>query len=195
MLRLLRGLPGHPSHPPLTDASIGAYSVGVVMLIAGTLGLQEPQMAHGALPAISGGLLLAAPTVGTGLLDWWAMQRGSETRRVATIHLLTMVTATLLFAGAWLAQRPGYVHGQVRSSGLMLGLIAELTLAIGGWIGGSIVFVHSHRVLPASRSAAPDPLRRPARPSDASVDGAAEEARRVTRVRDVLGARENRGSR
>ena len=153
MLRLLRGVPGHPSHPPLTDVSIGAYSVGVVMLILGALGLQESEMAHGALLAISGGLLLAAPTAGTGLLDWWAMERGTPKRRVATIHLLVMVSATLVFAGAWLAQRPGYVHGQVRALGLILGLIAEATLAIGGWLGGSIVFVHGHRVLPGVKTA------------------------------------------
>jgi uncharacterized membrane protein len=158
-MRLLRGLPGHPSHPPLTDASIGAYSVGVVMLVVGALGLQEPEMAHGALLAISGGLLLAAPTAGTGLLDWWAMERGTQKFRAATIHLLTMVTATLLFAGTWVAQRPGYVHGDIRSLGLILGLIAEATLAAGGFIGGSLVFVHGHRVLTEASAPPSEPVR------------------------------------
>jgi hypothetical protein len=54
----------------LTDASIGAHSVGVAMLLVGKLGLQTPQMAVGSLIAISGGLLLALPTALTGLLDW-----------------------------------------------------------------------------------------------------------------------------
>ena len=53
LLGLIKGWPGKPSHPPLTDASIGAYTVGVAMLVAGTAGLQTPQMAHGSLIAIS----------------------------------------------------------------------------------------------------------------------------------------------
>jgi hypothetical protein len=47
LIRLLRGWPGKPSHPPLTDASIGAYTVGVAMLVLGALGVEEEQMAHG----------------------------------------------------------------------------------------------------------------------------------------------------
>ena len=75
-LSLIKGWAGKPSHPPLTDASIGAYTVGVAMLVAGVLGLEEEQMAHGALLAIGGGLALALPTALTGLLDWLGMERG-----------------------------------------------------------------------------------------------------------------------
>ena len=32
---LIKGFAGKPSHAPLTDVSIGAYTVGVAMLIAG----------------------------------------------------------------------------------------------------------------------------------------------------------------
>jgi uncharacterized membrane protein len=151
MRRLISGFPGHPTHPPLTDASIGAYTVAVAMLVAGTAGLEEAQMAHGALIAISFGLLLAAPTALTGLLDWLALEPGSPARRLATIHLFTMVAATLLFAGAWLAQRPGYNHDEVRSLALGLGAGAEALLAAGGYMGGTLVFVYAHRVLNRGR--------------------------------------------
>src|SRR5205823_11720818 len=113
-LRLVKGSPGKPLHPPLTDASIGAYTVGVAALIAGKAGLQTPQMAHAALIAISFGLLLAAPTAVTGLLDWLDIPKGTPARTTATIHLLIMVTTTVLFALTWLAQRPGYNHGEIR---------------------------------------------------------------------------------
>ncbi len=147
LIDLVRGWPGKPSHPPLTDASIGAYTVGVAMLVAGKLGLQDRQMAYGSLIAISGGLALAAPTALTGLLDWLQIEKGTARRTVATIHLLTMVTATLVFAGAWLAQRPGYVHGKVETLGLALGLAAEALLAVGGYIGGTLVFAYGIRVV------------------------------------------------
>jgi hypothetical protein len=75
LLSLVKGWPGKPSHPPLTDASIGAYTVGVAMLVVGKLGLQTPEMAVGSLIAISGGLLLALPTAVTGFLDWLDIPR------------------------------------------------------------------------------------------------------------------------
>src|ERR671931_629344 len=96
MLDLVRGFPGHPSHPPLTDASIGAYTVGLAMLVLGALGVEETQMSHGALLAISGGLILAAPTALTGLLDWLRIAKGTPARTLATVHLLTMISATVL---------------------------------------------------------------------------------------------------
>jgi uncharacterized membrane protein len=157
-LSLIKGWAGKPSHPPLTDASIGAYTVGAAMLLVGKLGLQTPQMAVGSLIAISGGLLLALPTALTGFLDWLDIPRGTPTRTVATIHLFTMLTATVLFALTWLAQQPGYVDDEIRTLGLVLGLVAEGTLAIGGFIGGSIVFVYGNRVLKRPDTPVPEAL-------------------------------------
>jgi uncharacterized membrane protein len=147
LLRLVKGSPGKPLHPPLTDASIGAYTVGVAMLVAGALGLEEEQMAHGSLLAISFGLIVAAPTAITGLLDWLDIPKGTPARTTATIHLFVMVAATVLFALTWLAQRPGYVDDEVRTLALALGLVSEGLLAAGGNIGGANVFVYGIRVL------------------------------------------------
>jgi uncharacterized membrane protein len=147
MLQLLKGVPGKPSHPPLTDASIGAYTAAVAMLIAGALGLETAPMAHGALLALSVGLILAAPTATTGLLDWLDLPKGSRARATATLHLFAMVAATILFALTWLAQRPGYVDGEITTLGLVLGIVAELVLVVGGTIGGSLAYVYGVRVL------------------------------------------------
>src|SRR3954453_12616452 len=133
LVQLIKGWPGKPSHPPLTDASIGAYTVGVAMLVLGALGVEEEQMAHGALLAIGGGLALALPTALTGLLDWLDIPKGTPTRTTATIHLLTMVTATVVFALSFVAQLDGYRHGEVKTAGLILGLGAEALLAVGGF--------------------------------------------------------------
>jgi hypothetical protein len=35
---VVKGFPGHPSHPPVTDPSIGAYTVATAMFILGALG-------------------------------------------------------------------------------------------------------------------------------------------------------------
>src|SRR3954451_9939333 len=126
---LLRGWAGKPSHPPLTDASIGAYTVGVAMLVVGALGVEEEQMAHGALLAIGGGLALALPTALTGLLDWLNIPKGTPIRTTATVPLFAMLTATVVFPLAFLAQLDGYRHGEVKTLGLVLGLGAEGLLA------------------------------------------------------------------
>src|SRR5919109_899662 len=101
MLNLIKGFAGKPSHPPLTDASIGAYTVGVVMLVLGALGVEEEQMAHGSLLAISGGPALALPTALTGLLDWLDIPSDTPMRTTATLHLIAMLSATVLFALAF----------------------------------------------------------------------------------------------
>jgi uncharacterized membrane protein len=145
---LLRA-PGKPFHPPLTDASIGAYTAGVVMLVLGAAGVEEEQMAHGALLAVSVGLILAAPTALTGLLDWLDIPKRTPARTVATIHLWLMVTATVLFALTWITQLDGYKDDEVRGLALALGLAAFAFLALGGNIGGANVFVYGIRVLKA----------------------------------------------
>jgi uncharacterized membrane protein len=147
VIDLVRGWAGKPSHPPLTDASIGAYTVGVVMLVLGALGVEEEQMAHGSLLAISGGLILALPTALTGLVDWLEIPRGTAWKTVATTHLLVMLTATLLFAATWLAQRPGYNHDTVKTLAWILGIAAEALLTAGGYLGGTLVFIFGTRVL------------------------------------------------
>jgi uncharacterized membrane protein len=108
LIQLIKGWPGKPSHPPLTDASIGAYTVGVAMLVLGAAGVEEEQMAHGSLLAIGGGLALALPpTALTGLLDWLDIPKGTPARTTATVHLFTMLTATVMFAVTLVGQLDG----------------------------------------------------------------------------------------
>jgi uncharacterized membrane protein len=158
LLGLIKGWAGKPSHPPLTDASIGAYTVGVAMLVLGALGVEEEQMAHGALLAIGGGLIIALPTALTGLLDWLDIPKGTPARTTATIHLFTMLSATALFVITWLVQLDGYKDDEVMTGAWILGLAAEALLAAGGFIGGSIVFVYGVRVLKRPETGVADAL-------------------------------------
>jgi uncharacterized membrane protein len=117
------------------------------MLVFGALGVEEQQMAHGSLLAIGGGLALALPTALTGLLDWLDIPKGTPARTTATVHLLTMLSATVVFAVAFVTQLDGYDNGQIETLPLIVGLAAEALLAAGGYIGGTIVFVYGNRVL------------------------------------------------
>ena len=147
MRKLITGKPGKATHPPLTDATIGAWTAGVVMLVLGALGIEETQMAHGALLAISAGIIFFVPTALTGLLDWLALDKGTNGRNLGLVHLVAMDVAFALFVLTWFLQLDGYKEDRVTAGGLIAGLGAELALLAGGWLGGTLVFVYGIRVL------------------------------------------------
>jgi uncharacterized membrane protein len=147
LLRLVRGPEGHPSHPPLTDATIGTYTVGTAAAILGWLGVEEAGMASAALLAIVLGLVFSLPTLVTGFVDYLQISRGTPLWRTATLHWLAMVTAVATFlVGAALLQ-DGWASGDVSGAAVLVALAAEVLLVAGGWIGGAIVFVHGMRVV------------------------------------------------
>jgi uncharacterized membrane protein len=146
---LVKGYAGKPSHPPLTDVSVGAYTVGVAMLIAGAAGLEQEAMAKGALLAISGGLIVAIPTALTGLLDYFDLPKRSAARTLAVYHLFVMLAATALFAATWAAQRQGYLDGEVTTLALILSIGAFALLVLGGTLGGALAYVYGVRVVNA----------------------------------------------
>jgi hypothetical protein len=58
-----------------------------------------------------------------------------------------MVSATVLFLLAAVFGHAGYVEREVTTSGLVLTLAGFGLLTLGGWLGGTVVFVHGMRVL------------------------------------------------
>jgi uncharacterized membrane protein len=159
---LVKGLPGHPLHPPLTDATIGIYTFATAAGLLSALGVSERNMATAWWLALVVGLVVTGPTALTGLIDWLGITWGSPLWRTASIHLLAMVTATVFFLLAAIFGHGGYVDGEVTGGSLTLALIGYGMLTLGGWFGGTVVFVHGMRVLnlvdePAHRAAAPAP--------------------------------------
>jgi uncharacterized membrane protein len=145
-MKLLHGLPGHPAHPPLTDATIGMFVLASALELLGKLDVAPGKTGPAAWLALVGGLLVAAPTAVTGFADWVEIEWGSAMWRTATVHLTAMVTAVCLFGvTAWL-QWDGYQNGSVTTGGLVAALAGFVALTTGGWFGGAIVFVHGMRV-------------------------------------------------
>ena len=144
---LLHGLPGHPLHPPLTDATIGMFVLAGGLAVLGALGVSEDATGKACWLALIGGLVVALPTAATGFADWIRLDWGSPRWRTATQHLTAMLSAVVLFAvAAWLQHR-GWERGEVTTGGLIFTIVGVLVLTLGGWLGGSIVFVHGVRVL------------------------------------------------
>jgi uncharacterized membrane protein len=132
------------------------------MAVIDKLGIAEDNGAKGWWLALIVGLIFSAPTAVTGLLDWLDIARETPLWRTATLHLAVMVTATVIFLiTAIIGYRP-YQDGDVSTGGLILTLAGFVVLTVGGWLGGTITFVHGMRVLnlveePTRRAAAPVP--------------------------------------
>jgi uncharacterized membrane protein len=159
---LLRGLPGHPLHPPLTDATIGAYTFAAAMAVLSRLGVSEHNTATAWWLALIAGLVVSGPTAIAGFVDWLQITVGTPLWRTATLHMGTMLTATIIFAITAGAGHADYVDGVVSGGSLILTLAGFGVLTVGGWLGGAIVFVHGMRVIgrkeePASPAASPLP--------------------------------------
>ena len=159
---LVRGLPGHPTHPPLTDATIGIYTFAAIAAVLSALGIAEEAAAQGWALALVVGLVVSAATSLTGLLDWLKIEPGTPLKRTATSHMLAMLAATAVFLVAALVGYSDGMDGVVGSGALVLTLVAFGLLTLGGWLGGTIVFVHGMRVLglveePAHRAVSPVP--------------------------------------
>jgi hypothetical protein len=73
-----------------------------------------------------------------------------------------MVSATVFFGLAAIFGHDSFKTGNVSAGSFVLTLVGFALLTLGGWLGGTIVFVHGMRVLnlvkePAERAASPLP--------------------------------------
>lgn len=159
---LLKGLSGHPLHPPLTDVTIGSYTFATAAAVLSRLGVSEHNLATAWWLALVAGLIASAPTALTGFVDWLDISTGTPLWRTATLHLSVMLTATILFAITAGAGHSDYADGSIGGGSLILTLVGFGVLTLGGWLGGAIVFVHGMRVLslveePTARAVSPMP--------------------------------------
>jgi len=159
---LWRGFPGHPIHPPLTDATIGTYTFATVAGLAEVTGITQSAGAYGWWIALIFGLIVTVPTALTGLLDWLSITWGTELWKTATAHMIAMLTATVFFALAAIFGHAAYTRGNVSSGAYVLTVIGFLSMTLGGWLGGTIVFVYGMRVVnlvrdPWGRAVSPIP--------------------------------------
>src|SRR5436305_11510288 len=84
---LIEGLPGHPLHPPLTDATIGTYTFATIAAVLSKLGVADHAFAQAWWLALVLGLVTTVFTALTGLVDWLKITWGSELWKTATLHL------------------------------------------------------------------------------------------------------------
>ena len=157
---LWHGLPGHPIHPPFTDITIGTYTFALAAATADVLGISTNAATHAWWLALVFGLLSTLVAATTGFVDWLRIPSGTPLWRTATAHMVAMLLASGVFLAAVVAGKGSFDAGNVETGPYVLTIAAFLLLSVGGWLGGSVVFVHGMRVLnlvdvPARKAAAP----------------------------------------
>lgn len=147
-LHPVRGFDGKPFHPPLTDIPVGAYVIAPVLDIAAYLfrgsawssGLHEA-----ARWVFMVGAFFALLAVITGVADWLTTEKGTQIRRMANAHALTMFTTSALVATS-LILRTGDAFPGPHAIYAALGAVILLLVTIGGTLGGSMVFEYGFNV-------------------------------------------------
>lgn len=128
---------GHPLHPLLTDIPIGSWVLAALFDI---LWLAGPKFwdwaAQAAVVTVAVGAVGALAAAGAGLADW-SDAYGSE-RRTGLLHALLNSTALLLYIISFVFR----IETPDRQSlvGAILGFIGLATVAVGAYLGGSLVF-------------------------------------------------------
>ncbi len=114
---------GHPLHPVLVQAPVGAYLSAAVLDVV-------PGSARQSRRLVAFGLLASSPAVLAGAVDW--SEQHEQQMRVGVVHVAANLAATALYGTSLLVRGPG--------TGRAL-RFAGLTMAgLGGLLGGHISF-------------------------------------------------------
>lgn len=155
----LRGWAGKPLHPPLTDIPIGAYVLAAAFDVISQVAQDETwarDFYRAATFTLCAGAAVSLLTALTGFWDWLrSTEPGTQVRREANAHALTMITVTVLVL-VDIALRTTTYAGD-RHSGvvvLVLSLVIAGLTTLGGTIGGSLVYDHGFNVENAGDSPA-----------------------------------------
>lgn len=131
---------GHPWHPALAHFPIALWSVALVADVLGWwLGGAYWWLAG--FWAQAAGVAIAAAAMAAGFLDFLRLPRRHPAEGVALGHMLAMSTAWLLFLVS-VAARGLPAGGPPPAWTLPVVFAAWFCMAVGGWLGGSLVYVH-----------------------------------------------------
>lgn len=145
----IRGWAGKPTHPPLTDVPIGAYTIAAAFDVISWVadGDVERDFFRAATFAFVAGLIASVPTALTGFWDWLkSTPKHTQAWRTANWHMAVMLSATTLVLVNVLIRISGWDDD---ATGLGLALFSVATIgvvAFGATYGGSLVYDYEFNV-------------------------------------------------
>lgn len=162
---------GHPIHPMLVVFPIGLWVFSFVSDLI-YIGTGDEAWLTTAYYTMAGGVIGALVAAIFGAIDLFAMPRGN-TRRIGEVHMALNlgIVALFLINLWWRTQVSPDSVGPI-----WLSAIAVALLAISGWLGGELVYVHGAGVSSASEEAPPIYVER-RRPGGSAVYAGPERRR------------------
>jgi uncharacterized membrane protein len=154
----IRGWSGKPLHPPLTDIPVGAYMLAAAFdVISFAAGEEQPwarDFYRAASFVLIGGAIVSVLAACTGFWDWLrSTEPGTQARRTANAHAVTMVTVTLLIAvGIAVRATSFWDEPATPLVALCLSIGAAALTAVGAALGGTMVFDYGFNVETAGDS-------------------------------------------
>lgn len=119
---------GHPLHPAVTDAPIGAFLVAIVLDLTAQPGAAFLALLVGQVAFVAAAL--------SGLADYTDADGTTRTR--ATIHGTIMIIGGALTAASLIVRQGGTVDGALPTVLLVVGF---LVVTVGAYIGGDLVYL------------------------------------------------------
>ncbi|MEX0664680.1 MAG: DUF2231 domain-containing protein [Acidimicrobiia bacterium] len=147
----LRGWAGKPLHPPLTDIPVGAYMIVAGLDVISQVAQDEEwarDFFRAATFVLIAGASVSLLTALTGFWDWLrSTQPGTQVRREANAHAVTMTTVTVLVLTN-IGLRTLAYGGDSHSGAVVvaLSIVAAVLTVLGGTIGGSLVYGYGFNV-------------------------------------------------
>jgi uncharacterized membrane protein len=153
----LRGWAGKPLHPPLTDVPVAAYLFAAVFDVVSVFGGDERTWAHDFYRAGSfvliGGAAVSVLAALTGFWDWLkSTPKGTQARRTANAHALTMVTVTVLVLTDVALRVAAWDERSAPLTVAALSVVAAVLVSVGAAIGGTLVYDYGFNVETAGDS-------------------------------------------
>ena len=126
----------HPIHPMLVALPIGLWVTALVFdIIYAATG--RPSMRTAAFWNVGAGVIGALLAAIPGFVDWLSLT--GRAARIGTYHMLLNLGAVALFAVNW------FVRTRVDADSpwpLVLSIVGVIGVAVSGWLGGELVYVH-----------------------------------------------------
>jgi uncharacterized membrane protein len=153
----LRGWSGKPTHPPLTDFPIAAYAFGATFDVISIVGRHESwarDFFRAGTYVFVAGVAVSILAALTGFWDWLrSTEKGTQARRTANAHAVTMITVTLLAVVDTVLRLNVYntrTHPNVPI--FVISLVVAALVSLGAAFGGTLVYDYGFNVETATDS-------------------------------------------
>jgi len=126
----------HPIHPMLVTIPIGLWVFSLVCDIVRATGSPNENWSIVALYTMVGGIAGALVAAIPGFIDMLSLKGGLK--RLALTHMAINLTVVALYCvNVWMR-----TTGGDPAMALMLSVVAIAALAVSGWLGGKMVYLH-----------------------------------------------------